>query len=25
MDAFITGKVDAIKYRELAPKFGIPL
>jgi hypothetical protein len=25
MDAFITGKVDATKYRELAPKFGIPL
>jgi hypothetical protein len=25
MDAFITGKVDANKYRELAPKFGIPL
>ena len=25
MDAFINGKVDANKYRELAPKFGIPL
>jgi len=25
MDAFITGKVDTTKYRELAPKFGIPL
>jgi hypothetical protein len=25
MDALISGKVDANKYRELAPKYGIPL
>jgi hypothetical protein len=25
MDALISGKLDANKYRELAPKFGIPL
>ena len=25
MSAFISGTVDANKYRELAPKFGIPL
>ena len=25
MDALISGKVDANKYRELAPRYGIPL